>query len=215
MMREQVGRDFHDPAAAQDCMARTKAEIELINWLRAQARDRRTDGAKGGPRWYVAKVRPGDEVRIAIRLLKNRVRAFCPRERVVEKLPRGGGRKRVVRRVMFPGYVLVELAPAEACWAGLLSFYGVERLIPRSDRPAAVDPRAVLALQGIARQRPHRCGPLPSLFVAGETVSVAMFGGEFAGCVVRADDKGRRRVLVDVTEIGRVNVWLDQVKKLR
>ena len=65
-MRDMPTLGFVDPDSAHRRMAKTAAEIELVAWLRAQARDRTPDGKRGGPCWYLVTVRPGTEVAMAM-----------------------------------------------------------------------------------------------------------------------------------------------------
>lgn len=197
--------------------ARSAAETALVGWLRAQARDRRPDGVRGGPFWYLVAVRPGHEVEIAFRLLKDRQMAFCPRERIVEKKPSGKG-KRIVRRVMYQGYLFVQLAPGEACWEGILTYAGVERLVPANDRPSRMAEAEMAELRAVTRIRPHRKTKAPALFVIGDRVLIK--DGPFAsfqGEVVHPDNE-RGRLVVEAYLFGRgveVNLDLDQVARLR
>lgn len=198
-------------------IARSSSEIAMIGWLRAQARDRRPDGIRGGPFWYLVSVRPGSETEVAWRMLKDRQRAFCPRERVVEKNPNGKG-KRIVRRVMYPGYVFVLLAPGEVCWEGILTYAGVDRLVPTNDRPSRLAEPEMAEIMAVTRVRPHRKSKAPSLFLIGDRVMIK--DGPFSwhhGEVVRPDDD-RGRLVVDVPIFGRgveISLSLDQVQRLR
>lgn len=217
MMHRVSDLQFFDSVAAERELARTKAEIGMVNWLRAQARDRSHDAARGGPRWYLVAVRPGREVALAVRLLRYRIRAFCPRERLVEKLPRGNG-KRIVRRVMYDGYLFVQTAPWEGSWAGVLSFEGVQRLLPVNERPMPVADAVIVELQRLSRLKPHKAASEITLYIAGDEVRIkrgpfAEFKGVASGS---EDDRGRLKV--DVAIFGRevsCEVWLDQVQKLR
>lgn len=217
MMHEKPVLTFVDPDAAHRRLARTQSEIELVAWLRAQARDRSPDHCRGGPFWYLVSVRPGTEVAMAIRLLRDRQKAYCPREKVVEKNPSGKG-SRVVRRPMYPGYIFVQLAPGEPCWAGLLTYDGVHRLVPSSDRPSRMSEAAMAEIRRVARMKAHRKRKGPTLFVIGETVLIkdGPFS-DFEGTVVRADD-ARGRLVVETMIFGRevpIDLELDQVAKLR
>ncbi len=217
MMHTVTEQTFFDPLSAEREFARTKAEIDMVNWLRAQARDRSEDANRGGPRWYIVSVRPGREVATAIRMLKSRIRAFCPRERTVEKLPRGNG-KRIARRVMFDGYLFVQTAPWEGSWAGVLTFDGVDRLIPVNERPIAVPDKVIHELQRLSRLKPHKAAAEMTLYMAGDQVRIKRGPfAEFTGTAIGPeDDKGR--LWVDVAIFGRTapaEVWLDQVQKLR
>lgn len=217
MMRDMPTLGFVDPDSAHRRMAKTAAEIELVAWLRAQARDRTPDGKRGGPCWYLVTVRPGTEVAMAIRLLRDRQMAFCPRERLVEKLRRGSG-KQTVRRPMYPGYLFVQLAPAEVAWAGILTYDGIGRMLPASDRPARMSDAAMAEIRGVARKKPHRKRKAPTLFVVGDRVFIkAGPFVDFEGEVVVADDAAGRLV-VEVAILGGevpVELGLDQVRKLR
>lgn len=216
MMREVPVLTFVDPDGAYRRIAKTAEELKLVEWLRSAARDRSPDAVRGGPYWYLVAVRPGREVLTAIRLLRDRIKAFCPREKVVEKNPSGRG-TRVARRPMYPGYIFVELAPGEPCWAGLLTYEGVLRLVPQSDRPARMSEAAMAEILKISRARAHRKRKAPALFVIGETVLIK--DGPFAhfeGKVVRADEM-RGRLVVEAALFGQevpVHLDLDQVEKM-
>lgn len=216
-MHEAPTSMFHDPEAAEREFARTKAEIDLVNWLRIQARDRSVDASGRQPRWYVVSVRSGMEVAMTIRLLRQRIMAFCPRERVVEKLHRGNG-KRIVRRVVCDGYIFVQLAPWEGSWAGLLTFDGIGKLLPANDGPAPVSVEAIQILQRLSRAQPHRGMATMTLYLAGDEVRIKI--GPFADFVgiAQGSEDNRGRLKVDVSIFGRAvscEVWLDQIQKLR
>lgn len=216
MMREVPVLNFIDPERAQRRLARSQAEAELAEWLRAQARDRQPDGVRGGPFWYLVSVGAGNEIAVAIRLLRDRVKAYCPRERVVEKLRRKKG-KRIVRRPMYPGYIFVQLAPGEPCWAGLLTYDGVRRILPATDRPVPVSDATMAKIQRVAQIKAHRKRRAPTLYVTGEEVRVC--DGPFAswGATVVSSDDRNGRVKVEVGIMGRevpIELELDQIEKL-
>lgn len=217
MMHTVGEQTFFDSLSAEREFARTRAEIDMVNWLRAQARDRRPDANRGAARWYLVAVRHGKEVALAIRLMKNRIRAFCPRERTVEKLPRGNG-KRIVRRVMFDGYLFVRLAPWEGSWAGVLTFDGVQRLLPVNERPIAVRDAVIAELQRLSRLKPHKAEGAMTLYMEGDEVRIKR--GPFVDLrgVVLGPETEKGRVMVDIAILGRTvstELWLDQVQKLR
>jgi transcription antitermination factor NusG len=217
MMMDLPKERFADPEAVERKLAKTEAERDLEAWLRAAARDRRPDAIRGGPFWYLVAVRIGTEASTALKLLKDRQKAFCPRERVVEKNANGKG-KRVVRRVMYPGYIFVQLAPGEVCWAGILTYEGVERLVPMNDRPARMAAAEMAVIRAVTRKRPHRKTKAPSLYVIGDRVMIkdGPFNW-FHGEVVTPDD-ARGRLVVEVSMFGRpvdVTLELDQVERLR
>lgn len=216
-MHEVVRPTFTDAARADREFARTRAEIDMINWLRAQSRDRRDDGARGKARWYVVSVRRGREVELAIRMLKQRIKAFCPRERAVEKLARSHDR-RIVRRIICDGYIFVQLAPWEGSWAGVLTFDGVRGLLPSNDRPLPVATKAIEELQRLNRARPHKSKGRVVLYDAGDEVRIKV--GPFADLVgvARGPESEAGRLKVDVRILGGevpCEVWLDQIQKLR
>ena len=216
-MHDLPEKDFHDPVSAHRRMARTESEIAFVNWARDAARDRTPDGVRGGPSWYVIRVRPGSEVKSAIRLLKCRIKAFCPRERLVEK-PKHGKPKRIVRNVVLPGYLFVQLAPAEVAWAGLLTFDCVAGLMPRDDRPVRMSDQEIQKLQELSRAKAHKEATELTMFIGGEDVLIrhgpfADFRGKAVG-----PENAKERVRVEVNILGRltpVEFGLDQVRKLR
>lgn len=216
MMRDMPVLNFADPDSAYRRIAKTADEIALVEWLRSAARDRRANAVRGGPFWYLASVRPGTEVAMTIRLLRDRVMSFCPREKVVEKKPGGKG-TRVVRRPMYPGYIFVLLAPGEPCWAGVLTFDGIHRLVPSSDEPSRMSDAAMAKIRKIARAKPHKKRKAPTLYVIGERVFIkdGPFS-HFTGTVVRADDE-KGRLVVEAMLFGQdvpIDLDLDQVEKL-
>lgn len=216
-MHEVIPPTFSDADAAEREFARTKAEIDMVNWLRAQARDRSPDGVRGRARWYVVAVKNGREVAMAIRLLKMRIRAFCPRERAVEKLPRCQGR-RIVRRIICDGYIFVQLAPWEASWAGVLTFDGVQKLLPNNLNPLPVSEKAIEELQRLNRAKPHKSKGQMTLYDAGDEVRIKVGPfTDFIGLAQGPESEGGR-LKVNVSIFGRetpCEVWLDQIQKLR
>lgn len=154
---------------------------------------------------------------MATRLLKDRQLAYCPRERVVEKNPNGKG-KRIVRRVMYPGYLFVQLAPGEACWAGILTYDGVGRLVPTNYRPSRMAEAEMAEIRVVTRLRPHRRTKAPALYVIGDRVMIkdGPFS-RFRGEVVRPDNQ-RGRLVVEAQLFGggvEIELEVDQVERLR
>lgn len=207
----------YDVTKGFDRYAKSREEIELVNFLRRQACDRRPDAIRGGPYWYLIRCKAGDEVILTIRLLKIGIKAFCPREWIVEKKPRGKG-KRLRRIVMFPGYVFVLLTPGYDSYAGVLTVDGVHGFLPTNENPSSVTPAEFKVLQELSRAKPHRKQKQLAIYLAGERIRIV--DGPFAGFpgVVSAPDDERGRLWVDVSVFGRetpVHFELDQIQKLR
>ena len=196
---------------------RFDAERAMRNWLRAAAADRRPDGVHGGPFWYLLRVRPGSEWQAARDLRAWGIRAWCPRRRAVEKLPRGKGKRRF-RQVICPGYLFVELAPAAASFLGVLTFAKqVRGFVGVGERPFQVTPCDIRALRHEVARFPSKKDGGDSLFARG--VMVMIKDGPFAGFdgPVTRPDNNRGRLQVEVSMFGRATLCefdLDRVREL-
>lgn len=194
---------------------RHEAELAMRDWLRAQAADRTPDGVHGGPFWYLIRVRHGSEWKTAVELRRWGIRAWCPRRRAVEKMPRSN-RKRMYRQVICPGYLFVELAPAWASFLGVMSFgREVVGFVGSRHAPYQVRPSDIRILRDDVAALLSKKDGWDSLFSPGEMVMIT--DGAFADFDGRVDrpDNSRGRLRVEVNLFGRVTFFecgLDQVR---
>lgn len=215
MMHDLPGKRLTAREAMAD--ARNSAERQMRDWLRAAAADRRPDGVHGGPFWYLIRVRHGSEWKTARDLRAWGIRAWCPRRRAVEKLPRGRGKRRY-RQVICPGYLFVQLAPCAHAVHGVMTFHRqVLGFVGLGERPYQVSAGDIRDLTDEVARFPSKRDGGDSLFRKGMLVMIA--DGPFAtfeGPVKRADN-ARGRLKVEVSIFGRptlVELELDQVRKL-
>jgi len=174
----------------------------MIETLTPAAKSR---GLRGTERWYAVQSLPRREVGAQGQLEAQGFRTFLPR---VAATTRHGGKLRTVRVPAFPGYLFVILDLDRDRWRSVNGTFGVARLIMGEDRPLAVPRGVVEALldyvddTGLCRFDRDLC--------VGQSVRV--IAGPFAqalGQLVRVDDQGRVRVLLEIMG-GKISASLER-----
>jgi transcriptional antiterminator NusG len=137
-----------------------------------------------------------------------------PTEEVVESVR---GRKRVVSRRFFPGYVLVKMHMSDAAHALIKNTAKVTGFLGSGDKPVAVPEREVERILGVAKEAAEKPRQL-IVFDTGEKVRVV--DGPFASFegLVEEVDEGRARLKVSVSIFGRetpVDLSYSEVEKVR
>jgi len=171
-------------------------------------------------RWYVIHTYSGYENKVKANLEK-RVesmqmggqifKVFVP---VEEQIEVKDGKRRIVQRKIFPGYVLVQMIMTDDSWYVVRNTPGVTGFVGAGVKPTSLDQAEVeriLRQMGIERPKPKID------FEIGESVKVR--SGPFEGFVGVIDDinaeKGKIKVLVSM--FGRetpVELDFSQVEKL-
>lgn len=175
-----------------------------------------------GKRWFIIHTYSGFEQKVA-ESLRSRAQAFgfddrigqilIPTEEVVELR---GGKKVTSKRLLYPGYVLVEMEMDDELWHAVKSTPRVTGFVGGGQQPVPLSPdevNSILYRQATAAERPR-----PKLtFEKNETVRI--IDGPFASFSGRVDEVNTERntLRVLVTIFGRATpVELDflQVEKL-
>lgn len=171
-------------------------------------------------RWYVIHAASGYEDRV-VKQLKQRIKSFgmedkifqviAPKEKQVELK---GGEKKVVKKHIYPGYVLVEMIVDNASWYVVRNTPNVTGFLGFGTRPSPVSPEELDEIFGrIKRQEPVYAAD----FKSGDHVRITRGTfKDFEGIVEEIDEsKGKLKVLVNM--FGRetpVEVEFNQARKI-
>lgn len=170
--------------------------------------------------WYVIHTYAGYENRVKANLEKrvdsmnmgeNIFRIIVPME---DEIQMKDGKKRIVKRKIFPGYVLVELILTDDSWYVVRNTPGVTGFVGTGNKPVPLkeeEANAILEQMGVIE------GKIKIQFSEGENVRVTSGPFEnFVGIVEQIyPDKGKMRVMVSM--FGRetpVELEFYQVEKL-
>jgi transcriptional antiterminator NusG len=172
--------------------------------------------------WYVVHTYSGYENKVKANLEK-RVESMGMQDKIFrvivpeeEETDVKNGKKKVVKRKVFPGYVLVELVMTDDSWYVVRNTPGVTGFVGSSgsgSKPTPLLPEeveAILKQMGIEEKR------LDVDFEVGEVVTVKEGPfANFSGTIEEIDsDKGKLKVLVNM--FGRetpIELDFDQVEK--
>lgn len=165
------------------------------------ASENKDDGFK----WYIAKTLTGQENKVE-KTLKERVVNYkmseyfqdilVPEEKVVTH---AGGKKRTIRRKLFPGYVLIKMVMNDNTWHLVKDTDKITGFVGGTpDKPAPISDEEAAFMTNQAEEGFKK--PKTSVnFTEGETVKV--IEGPFAsfvGTVEAINDKGKIRVNVSI-----------------
>ncbi|MDX1979814.1 MAG: transcription termination/antitermination protein NusG [Bryobacteraceae bacterium] len=175
-----------------------------------------------GKQWFIIHSYSGFEQKVA-ESLRNRAEAFgfahklgqilIPTEEVVELR---GGKKVTSKRLLYPGYVLVQMAMDDQLWHEIKNTPRVTGFVGGGNTPVPLTPEEVRQI--LYRQETSTERPRPKLtFEKGETVRI--IDGPFANFSGKVDEiNGERNTLrVLVTIFGRatpVELEFLQVEKV-
>lgn len=161
---------------------------------------------------YENKVKANLEKRVSSMGMEDKIfKVIVP---VEEQIEVKDGRRRIVQRRIFPGYVLVQLILTDDSWYVVRNTPGVTGFVGAGNKPTPLDVEevaAILSQMGVERPKPKID------FEIGENVKVRSgpFEG-FVGSIEHIDgEKGKIRVLVSM--FGRetpVELDFSQVEKL-
>ena len=127
--------------------------------------------------WYVVHTKTGyeDRVKIALeRLIKQKAKEdlisqiMIPTEKVSEVK---GGKKRILQRKFFPGYILIEMELTDDTWHVIKRTAGVSGFIKSGSRPVPLREEEVKAI--LKRAESAKEKPMPKvMFEKGEGIRV-------------------------------------------
>ncbi|HSW09556.1 MAG TPA: transcription termination/antitermination protein NusG [Bacillota bacterium] len=198
----------------------TKPSSEISDAQSATALD--SGGAdRASPReWYAVhtyagyegKVKTNLEKRVESMLMEDKIfRVVVPTE---EEYEYKDGKKRITRKKIFPGYVLVEMVMGDDSWYVVRNTPGVTGFVGSGNRPIPLQPsevKSILRHMGMDEPKPK------ILFAVGENVRVT--SGPFAGFVgsVRETNVERGKIRLLLSMFGRetpVELDFGQLEKL-
>lgn len=172
-------------------------------------------------RWYVIHTYSGYENKVKANL-ERRVRSMAMDDKVFrvlvpteEEIDFQGGKKRIIKRKIFPGYVLVEMIMTDDSWYVVRHTPGVTGFVSPGARPMPLEEhelRTIMKQMGLDEERKPRVA-----FGLGDPVRVISgpfvnFAGKIDGINV---EKGKLRVIVSM--FGRetpVELDFEQVEKV-
>jgi transcriptional antiterminator RfaH len=152
---------------------------------------------EGGARWFLAHTLPRGERKAEMHLHAQGFRTYLPQ---IDKTIRHARQFRNVRAALFPRYIFVILDLSRDRWLSVRSTVGVSSLFICDGRPVPVPVGVVESLIE------HSVGNLTGLgtgLTKGQSVRIV--SGPFAdlvGTLVRLDESGRTRVLLDIMGTG-------------
>ena len=161
---------------------------------------------------YEGKVKTNLEKRVESMLMEDKIfRVVVPTE---EEYEYKDGKKRITRRKIFPGYVLVEMIMGDDSWYVVRNTPGVTGFVGSGSRPIPLQPsevKSILRHMGMDEPKPK------VLFTMGDNVRVT--SGPFAGFVgsVREANVERGKVRLLLSMFGRetpVELDFGQLEKL-
>lgn len=172
-------------------------------------------------KWYVVHTYSGYENKVKANLEKrvesmevdNLIfRVEVPTEEVTELKD---GKKRKVKRKIFPGYVLVQMKMTDESWYVVRNTPGVTGFVGPGSKPVPLSDDEVARLLG--EQEEAEQTPIQIDFSEGETVRIISGPFQNFDGVIEAIQPARRRVRVRVSMFGRetpVELDFNQIEKL-
>ena len=153
--------------------------------------------------WYVIHTYSGYENKVRTNLerkvqslgMENEIfNVIIPMEKEVEQKD---GKKKVVERKVFPGYVLVEMIVNDRSWYAVRNTPGVTGFVRSGTKPIPLtddEVRQIMHSMGMEEERPHIDFQLQQ--------TVRLKAGPFAGQLAKISDineeRGKLKVLVDI-----------------
>ena len=181
-----------------------------------------TDPKYADMKWYVIHAHSGHENKVK-QSLENRVRqehlednigeVLVPFEEVAEVK---GGKKRIINRKIFPGYVLVRMKLSHQTWYLVRTTPGVTGFIGSGKNPTALEPEEVESI--FEQMRGEQKKPKPKVeFEKDERVKIIEGPfTNFMGCVDEVNaERGKLKVMVEIFErLTSVELEFWQVEKI-
>ena len=222
------------PADATDLAGAELLEVVEID-VDGEKLEGGPEGEDEGPRepspydrpgdWFVVHTYAGYENKVK-QNLASRVKSMNVEERIYEVvipmedvIEFKGGRKVVVQKKVFPGYLLVRMALDDDSWYVVRNTPGVTAFVGNASRPTPLSRKEVESILGVGKEEPGQERKVrPRLeFEVGEQVRVV--AGPFADFngAISDIDVGRSKLTVLVNIFGRetpVELELGQVAKL-
>lgn len=160
-------------------------------------------GVTEDKKWFVIHTYSGYENKVKANLEK-RVESMCMEDKIFrvlvpmeEEIEIKDGKKRITKKKIFPGYVLVEMIMDDDSWYVVRNTPGVTGFVGSGNKPISLHPsevRSILRQMGVDEPRQK------VIYVAGQSVRV--ISGPFDGFIGVIDEvnleRGKLRVLVSL-----------------
>ena len=165
--------------------------------------------ALGEKQWYILKVQSNREDSIRETLLrrisiqgldKHFGEVIVPKEQVTEFK---GGKKRVVSRKLYPGYILVNMILNDDTWYLVRETSGIGDFTGSAGRPSAMLPQDVAKLLNKTEEKPDESPRLKIKFKKGDRVKINEGTFENFEGEVEQIDEANGRVTVMLSIFGR------------
>lgn len=157
--------------------------------------------------WYVLKVQSNRERTIRDALLK-RIRMeglsdcfgeiIIPTEKVAEKTK--GGKKRVVERKLYPGYIMIQMILTDETWYLVRDTGGVGDFTGTAGRPVPMQEEEIVRMLGLEEAKEVEPEKVKIEFSPGEVVKIKEGAFEnFEGTIDSIDESnGKITVLIEI-----------------
>jgi len=199
---EEPEEEVHKPAAAPASTPRIPPPPQLSKTAAEEA----LEGASDQRSWYVIHCYSGYENKVRHNL-EQRIETMGMKDKIFdvviptqEEIEVKDGKRRVVERHVFPGYVLVNMMLSEESWYVVRNTPGVTGFVGMGNSPTALRPEEVSQiLKRMEAEAPH----IKVTFKVGERVRIVDGPfNDFRGTVAEIDME-RTKVRVMVNFFGR------------
>ena len=161
--------------------------------------------------WYVVATKPKGEDRAVRSLQRLGLETFVPWHNVDQ---RRGGKRMMVRRRLFPGYVFTGMRRCHKPWREIGESYGVHAVVAFGQVPALIPPHEIGELQAGSIMGAFDVHPHPTGFDVGAEVK-AMDGAFASYCGRIAAAPSGDRIIVMFSLFGRpapIEMALDAIQ---
>jgi transcriptional antiterminator NusG len=161
----------------------------------------------GDKQWYVLKVQSNREKSIRSSLLRRIKRdgledyfgdVIIPTEKVAEKTK--GGKKRVVERKLYPGYIMIQMVLNDETWYLVRDTGGVGDFTGSAGKPSPMHEDEIKRMLGLEETKEAEPAKIKIDLTHGETVKIKEGSFEsFEGVIESVDEEhGKITVLVEI-----------------
>lgn len=201
VQEKEVLRTSETAPSATDAVAAETDESEETATAENEAA-----GEEAGMQWYVLKVQSNREKSIK-QALERRIRRegledyfgeiIIPTEKVVETK---GGRKRIVERKLYPGYIMIQMKLTDDTWYLVRGTNGVGDFTGAAGKPIAMEEQEIERMLGKEREREVEPAKVKIDLSLGEMVKIKGGGFDsFEGTIDAIDEaSGKITVLVEI-----------------
>ena len=182
------------------------ADADTAGAAEDTAEDGSADESKGGMDWYILKVQSNRETSIREGLLRRVAIAgldeyfgevIVPMEKVTEFK---GGKKRVVKRKLYPGYLVVQMEINDDTWFLVRETPGIGDFTGAAGRPTPMLPHEVARIVSKQEEKGEKTPKLKIGFSTGDSIKINEGTFEnFEGEVENIDESnGRVTVMINI-----------------